>query len=91
MTPWAPAAYLLKVLELKKLFSSMACHVDEDVAPLVCQQPLGSWHGLMVATFSPPPSESAAQHEPFHWRATCEDTNEVLDRYLVASVINFDL
>jgi hypothetical protein len=33
---------LFRVLELEELVAAMPCHVDQDVAPLICHQPLAA-------------------------------------------------
>ncbi|KAG6542106.1 hypothetical protein Mapa_016458 [Marchantia paleacea] len=44
------ALYIFSILEFQKLITSMTCHVKQNVAFLISEKPLRSWHRSIMST-----------------------------------------
>jgi hypothetical protein len=82
-------ADLFVVLELEELVTSVSGHVNEDVGPIIGQEPFRTRYRRVDSTWIRGLATSRGKKQT--WYKTCQETDEVLHGHFVTPVIDFDV
>jgi hypothetical protein len=81
-------ADLFVVLELEELVTSVSGHVNEDIGPIIGQEPFRTRYRRVDSTWI---RGLDASRGAGTWYKTCQETDEVLHGYFVTPVIDLDI